>query len=43
LQEIAIWEINEKMNTAFAQNNIQVPFTTMTIKLDPDSKKTLLG
>ena len=43
LQEVAIGEINEKMNTAFAENNIQVPFTTMTLTIDPESKKKLLG
>lgn len=41
LQEIAIGEINEKMNTAFAENDIQVPFTTFSINIDPESKKKL--
>jgi len=41
--EVALGEINEKINDAFTANNIAVPFNTLTVTFDsPKDKETTL-
>lgn len=37
--DVAIGAINEKMNDAFTQNNIQVPYNTLTVNFENDVTK----
>lgn len=43
LTDYAIWAINEKINDEFKQNNINVPYNTVTINFEkPEDKATTL-
>lgn len=37
--EVALWEINEKINDAFAINNIAVPYNTLTVTFENQKEK----
>ncbi len=43
LSDFAIWYINEKVGKAFNDNNINVPFDTITINFDKESSKEALA
>lgn len=40
--EIAIWEINERINEAFNQNNIQVPYNMLTLTFESEKDKKVI-
>jgi len=39
LDEVALGQINQKMNSAFAENNIAVPFNTLTVNFSQEEDK----
>jgi len=42
IPEIALWEINNAMNTAFIQYKIEVPFNTLTVNFESNQDKAKL-